>query len=156
MNATLQTIRRNPWPYAIIGWFLIFGSAMAAWVVVAVRQDPDLVRSDYYEHEIRYQSQIERMNRTAAMRGEVSIAYDATGQQIALRLPAAHFAQQPIGRVQLYRPSDARLDFEIPLALDEDGSQKVTAAKLRAGLWKVRILWTAGGQDYYYDQSLFL
>ncbi len=156
MHATLQAIHRNPWPYAIIGWFLIFGSTMAAWVVVAVRQDPDLVRSDYYEHEIRYQNQIDRMNRTAAMHGQVSIAYEAATRQIALRLPAAHLAQQPVGHVQLYRPSDARLDFEVPLALDEDGSQKVSAAKLRAGLWKVRILWTAGGQDYFYDQSVFL
>ena len=40
----LQTIRTNPWPYAIIGWFLLFGSGMAAWVVVAVRNDPELVR----------------------------------------------------------------------------------------------------------------
>ena len=78
MNATLQLIRRNPWPYAIIGWFLIFGSAMAAWVVVAVRNDPDLVRADYYEHEIGYQKHIDRLNRTAAFSGEVSVAYEAS------------------------------------------------------------------------------
>lgn len=156
MNATLQTIRRNPWPCAIIGWFLVFGSAMAAWVVVAVRQDPDLVRSDYYEKEIRHQNQIDRMNHTTALRGEVSIAYDDATQQIVLRLPAAHVAQQPTGQVHFYRPSDARLDFEVPLGLDVNGTQKIDAAKLRAGLWKVRLQWSAGAQEFFYDQSVVL
>ena len=83
----LQTIRTNPWPYAIIGWFLLFGSGMAAWVVVAVRNDPELVRPDYYEQEIAYQKQIDRLNRTASVRGEVSVAYDYSRNQVTLQLP---------------------------------------------------------------------
>ena len=88
----LQTIRTNPWPYAIIGWFLLFGSGMAAWVVVAVRNDPELVRPDYYEQEIAYQKQIDRLNRTASVRGEVSVAYDYSRNQVTLQLPPTHLS----------------------------------------------------------------
>jgi nitrogen fixation protein FixH len=152
----LELIRRNPWPYAIIGWFLIFGSGMAAWVVVALRNDPELVRADYYEQEIAYQKQIDRLNRTAAAGGDVSVAYEAALKQIVVRLPVAQRAGQPAGAIHFYRPSNAKLDFELPLALDADGAQRVPSAKLQGGLWKVRVQWTAGGEEFLHDQSLVL
>jgi len=156
MNATLQLIRRNPWPYAIIGWFLIFGSAMAVWVVVAVRNDPDLVRADYYEQEIGYQKHIDRLNRTAAVGGEVSVAYEASLNQVSLRLPLTHLVDHPAGTIHFYRPSNAKLDFELPLAPDAAGVQHISTDKLQGGLWKVRVRWTSAGQEYLHEQSLVL
>ncbi len=152
----LTTIRSNPWPYAIIGWMLLFGTGMAAWVVVAVRNDPELVRSDYYEQEIAYQQQIDRLSRTAAVRSEVSVAYDLAKAQVALRIPTAHLADKPTGTIHFYRPSNARLDFKLPLAVDASGVQNVATTKLQAGLWKVRVSWTSGGHEFFHDQSLVL
>lgn len=152
---SLQTIRTNPWPFAIIGWFLLFGSGIAAWVVVAVRNEPELVRADYYEQEISYQKQIDRQSRTAARAG-VSVFYESAQQQIVLRLPAADLAARPTGSIHFYRPSNARLDFDLPLAVDATGAQHVPTFKLLGGLWKIRVQWTSGGQEFYYDQSLVL
>ena len=36
--------QRNPWPFAIVLFFVVFISSMAAWITVAVRNDMDLVR----------------------------------------------------------------------------------------------------------------
>ena len=152
----LTAIRSNPWPYAIIGWMLLFGTGMAAWVVVAVRNDPELVRADYYEQEIAYQQQIDRLHRTAAVRSELSVAYDLAKAQVALRLPAAHLADKPAGTIHFYRPSNAKLDFHLPLTVDASGAQNIPTAKLQGGLWKVRVSWTSGGQEYFHDQSLVL
>ena len=152
----IQTIRKNPWPYAIIGWFLLFGSGMAAWVVVAVRNDPELVRADYYEQEIAYQKQIDRLNRTAAVRGEVSVAYDFAQRHVTLQIPAAHLSTPLKGQIHFYRPSDAKLDFELPLEMDLNGSQRVATGNLQGGLWKLRVHWTSAGQEYFHDQSLVL
>jgi len=152
----LTAIRSNPWPYAIIGWMLLFGTGMAAWVVVAVRNDPELVRPDYYEQEIAYQKQIDRLSRTAAVRGEVSVAYDLAKGQVALRIPTAHLADKASGTIHFYRPSNAKLDFDLPLSVDATGTQNVPTAKLQTGLWKVRVSWTSGGQEFFHDQSLVL
>ena len=152
----LQAIRTNPWPFAIIGWFLLFGSAMAAWVVVAVRNDPELVRPDYYEHEIAYQKQIDRLIRTAAVRSQVSAVSEHSRGQVVLQIPAIHLADLPIGTIHFYRPSNAKLDFDLPLAVDEQGSQIIPASNLQGGLWKVRVHWTASGKEYFHDQSLVL
>ena len=153
---TLQTLRRNPWPYAIIAWFVVFGTGMAAWVVVAVRNDPELVRADYYEQEITYQQQLDRLKRTAAVRNQIALTYDAAGEQVVLRLPSSPGAGSPSGTIHFYRPSNARLDFEVPVALDAAGLQRVPAGKLQGGLWKVRVNWTSDGEEFHHDQSLVL
>ena len=154
MNSTTARPSRNYWPHAIIAWFVIFAAALAAWVTVAMRQKMDLVRSDYYEEEVRFQHQLDRLNRTAAIRSEVAIHHDATKREVTLRLPAGHLASRASGQIHFYRPSDAALDFQVPLAVDAAGLQRIGTGALRGGLWKVRVQWSAAGQDYFFEQVI--
>jgi len=154
MNSTTAKPSRNLWPHAIIAWFVIFAAAMAAWIAVAVRQNMDLVRSDYYEEEVRFQHQLDRLNRTAAISSEVTLNYDATKREVTLLLPAAHLAPRPAGQIHFYRPSNAALDFQVPLSADAAGRQRIGANALRGGLWKVRVQWNAAGQDYFFEQVI--
>lgn len=155
MNSTAKP-SRNYWPHAIIAWFVIFAAALAAWVSVAMRQRMDLVRSDYYEEEVRYQGQLDRLNRTAALRSEVALRHDGTKREVALQLPAAHLVPRPVGQIHFYRPSNATLDFQVPLAVDASGLQRIGTGALRGGLWKVRVQWGAAGQDYFHEQVIVL
>lgn len=154
MNTPVARTTRNFWPHAIIAWFVVFASALAAWITFAVRQNLDLVRADYYEEEIHYQGQLDRLNHTAAIRSEVAIDHDAAQHQVTLRLPAAHLAAGLAGHVQFYRPSDAALDFRVPLAVDAAGRQRIGTGALRGGLWKVRAQWNSAGQEYFFEQIM--
>ena len=153
MNATLQLIRRNPWPYAIIGWFLIFGSGMAAWVVVAVRNDPDLVRADYYEQEIGYQKQIDRLNRTAALPKSASVTHDTADGQVVIHVPVESTTS---GTIHFYRPSDAKLDQQFPLTVSRSGAQAFDLSGLAPGLWKVQVLWKANDTEFFCDKQIVI
>ena len=51
-------------------------------------------------------------------------------------------------------PSDARLDQNIRLAVDQKGSQLVDTKKLRPGLWKVRVEWSVNGEEFFFDKSI--
>ncbi|MFA6546060.1 MAG: FixH family protein [Limisphaerales bacterium] len=152
-NAANQAPPRSAWPYAIIAWFIVFGSAMAVWIAVALRQNMDLVSADYYEHEIRYQQQIDRQARTQSLEAKARLTYDAGQQRLTIALPAGH-ASQARGKVALYRPSDARLDRESKLSVNSAGEQMLDTKGLRPGLWKVRVHWTFGGEEYFYDQAV--
>jgi hypothetical protein len=145
---------RNPWPYAIICWFVIFASALAAWTCFAMRQRTDLVGVDYYEQEVRFQRQLDRLNRTAAVRGEVLLQHDALRREIALQLPAGHLSPPPAGQIHFYRPSNAALDVTVPLVLDATGRQRLGTAALRGGLWKVRVQWRQAGAEYFHEQLI--
>lgn len=144
---------RNPWPIAIACYFVLFFAGLVTFIVYASRNHTDLVRPDYYEQEIRFQDQIERVQRTRAIEQPVTVSYDPAQKCITVQLPSAH-ASQAGGRIHLYRPSDARLDREITLATDASGMQRLDAADLRAGLWKVRVEWTVGGAEYFVDRPV--
>lgn len=152
-NAIKPAPPRSLWPYAIIGWFALFGTAMAAWIVVAVRNDMDLVSADYYEREILHQRQIDRQARTHPIQSEVKVAYDDAQQRITVALPASHAAQAR-GKINFYRPSDAKLDREAKLSVNAGGEQALDAKPLRPGLWKVRVQWTVAGEEYFFDQAV--
>jgi len=146
----------NFWPYAIIGWFVIFASALAAWVAFAVRQNLDLVSPDYYEQEIRYQDHVDRLNRSAGVRPDAVVHYDGAKAEVMVRLPPGGLGDGVSGRVQFYRPSDARLDFVVPLAVDSAGVQRIGVSRVRGGQWKVRPQWNVGNREYFIEQTLVL
>src|SRR5688572_10145882 len=116
-------MKRNYWPYAIIGYFVIFITGVVTWVSFAMRHDDQLVRPDYYEHEIKYQNQIDRLARTTP--GQASVTYEPRTQTVSVQLPSHLKPHEVQGSIHLYRPSDARLDQKFPLALTEAGTQKL-------------------------------
>jgi len=144
---------RNLWPASIIGFFIVAVIFLGSFVVWAMRQREELVSADYYEREVRYQQQLDSLNRSHALAAQVVVTFDPAQQAIFITLPAA---QGATGRVQLYRPSDARLDRELGLDLNADGVQRLDATKLLGGLWKVRVKWTANGQEYFLDQPVIV
>lgn len=147
---------RNPWPIVIISYFAIFIPCMIAFVVFATRQKMDLVRGDYYDDEIRYQQQLDRIDRTSNLAAPAEITYDTSQRAITISLPSLHSPAQATGNIRLYRPSDDSLDQQIELAVGQDGIQHVNARALRAGLWKVRVYWTVNGQEYFSAKSLVI
>jgi len=140
-------MKRNLWPHAIALYFVVFVSAMATWIVFAVRNDHQLVRKDYYEQELKYQNELESFDRAA---GAVLVGYDPITRLVTVQLP-----EDATGTIDFYRPSDVRLDRQLPLST-KGGIQQINVREFDPGLWKVRLTWTAGGAEFRYDQKLVL
>lgn len=146
---------RNPWPIAITAFFVTAILFFIAFIGFAMRQREDLVSTDYYEREIRYQSQLDSMNRSQSLAAQAVVTFEPAQRAIMITLPAAQ-TRGATGSIQLYRPSDARLDRNVALALNAEGIQRLDARELPDGLWKVRVKWSAAGQDYFVDQPVIL
>lgn len=147
---------RNLWPYGIFATLLVFACGLAVIAVTAVRQNMDLVRDDYYEADLRYQGQIDRLNRTARLADETAIEFHAAEQTIELRLPSGHGARQPSGSIHLYRPANAALDRRIELAPDTTGAQRIDAREMVSGLWKLKLTWQVGGEEFFVDRVVVI
>ena len=145
---------RSFWPYGLIITFAVFISWLAVFVAIAVSGRMDLERADYYEQTIRYQDQIDRAARGAGVRNELAVAYEPATGSVQLQIPAEHARRKAAGTVTFYRPSDARLDRDIPLAPDVAGRQSLDVAGWPAGRWKLRVTWQVDGQDYYFDDTI--
>jgi nitrogen fixation protein FixH len=140
-------MKRNPWPYAIILYFIVFIGGMAAWITFAVRNDHELVRKDYYEQELKFQNELDGVARAAA--AGVTVSYNSSKQLLTVSLPVDNL----VGSLKFYRPSNARLDQEIPLSL-KGGAQTIDVHSFESGLWKLRLTWTANGAHYQHDETL--
>ncbi|WP_114781577.1 FixH family protein [Botryobacter ruber] len=143
------------WPYAIVAALLLFMGYIAYFVYKAMRQDVDLVSKDYYEQEIKYQDHINTVDRTKAV-GDVKVEYNAAAQTILLQLPESLKGENLSGKINLFRPSDDKLDQELPLQPGRDLSQLIEAENLEKGLWKVRISFSAGNEKYYTEESILI
>jgi nitrogen fixation protein FixH len=145
---------RNLWPLGIITTFALFFAGTVGLVVMACSQKVDLVSADYYEQELKFQGRIDRVERTRHAATQAVVAYDAAKKCITVSLPADQARHEVSGRIELYRPSAAGLDREIKLAPDANGVQRLDAAGMAPGLWKVRVSWTVENQDYFLDQKV--
>ncbi len=140
---------------SLIVFFVLAVAACVGFVAFCQMHPAELVTADYYEQEVRYQGQIDRLSRAKAFKGEAGINYDFRARQIRIALPAAHASGQGIaGSIHLYRPSDAGLDQRLELKTDPQGRQALDARDLSAGLWKVQVLWTNAGQEFLLDEKV--
>ena len=156
MNPTSLPTRRNYWPLGVLVAVGLFIAGTAALIVVSARTQTDLVSADYYERELRYQEDLQRRARTVALASRVQLIYDAARHRLTLALPAEHAARQAEGEIHLYRPSAAGQDRRIPLDLDAQGRQTLDAGGLSAGLWRVRVTWRVGNEDFAFDEKVVI
>ena len=155
MNATeIRKAPKNFWPLGIVLTFVLFLGGTAGLIVLACRQNSDLVSANYYEDEVRFQTEIDRLQRARNLKSPARIDYDAARQKIIFTLPAEQARTETRGSIQLYRPSAAGLDRRVALQPDAAGSQSLDAQALLPGLWEVRVVWTANGLDYRVDQKI--
>jgi nitrogen fixation protein FixH len=152
----VQKPRWEPWPVGIAAFLFVFVSCIAAFITFAVRQQMDLVRPDYYEEEIRYQVQFDRLERTRALGVSARVTADAGRGVLEVGIPSAHAAALTEGTIQFYRPSDAVQDRVVPLKPSAEGVQTAGLGDLGPGLWRVRVRWASGGKEYAMDDSFVM
>ena len=139
---------RINWGIRIVILYSSFVLFMGFMVYMCTQQHFDLVSSDYYAQELKYQEVIDGSNNMKALNQKIIIA-DA-GNAYTVELPPAA-ASDPKGEVYLYRPSNAAGDFKIPIS---SALSKIPKNKMFPGVYKVKISWTNGEIKYFDEQSL--
>jgi hypothetical protein len=138
----------NPWPYAIIAWFVFFISVCIIFVVRTLNIPNDLVADNYYEQGLHHDEKLVALGRTSALENPPRIELREVDHQLVVYIPS--FAKDAV--LTLYRPSDARLDRRYAL---QDGQPSVLSSlDLHPGLWEASINWSTDGVAYFHKQTL--
>lgn len=156
MSTPSEARRQSLWPISIIVFFAVAISGCIAFVTFCVMHPTELVASDYYEREVRYQGQLDKLERAQSAPVAAVVSYDAARKAITIQLPPDQVPKFTTGTVHLYRPSAAQMDRHVELKPSSNGEQVIPAGELASGLWQVRVDWEAGGQGYYLDRKLRL
>lgn len=137
------------WGKGIILTLVAFGILILSMVTICVRQDDiHLVTQNYYEEEIKYQDQIQKMINASQLDHEVLI-YDNQMKIVDLHLPVGSK-----GTLHFFRPSDARLDQKIEFDISDESVNSVDVKSLKPGYWRVKLTWVENGTAYYQEKKI--
>jgi nitrogen fixation protein FixH len=142
------------WGTRIFISFVVFMAIMITMVVISVKQDFFLVADDYYEREIRYQEQIDRIENHKSLADKPRIQVIRSSQVVQLAFPESISEKTISGEIHFFRPSDARIDQRFELELSSEGIQEFQLNSFRKGMWRAKIFYKADGLEYYTEQPI--
>ncbi len=117
-------------------------------------QEINLISSDYYEQEVAYQSQINRIKNTKALAHAPVIDFDRSLGTIVIHFSPELSERMIKGEVYLFRPADAKMDVRSDLELDANHQQVISLDGREKGLWKVKLNWKDRNIEYYDEKVI--
>lgn len=110
----------------------------------------DLVESDYYKQELRYQDVIDEHRQANALSSPVTL--EQKEGVLQLQLPDEMKNKTITGEVYFYCAYDSKKDKKIALKPDTGGMQSFSAGAVAPGNYTVKIKWSAGEKSYYSEK----
>ena len=134
------------WGKSIALFYVLFVIAILSVVAFAFTQDVNIISDDYYQQEIAYESQIEKLKNTAELVEKPTIVLK--GNYIEVTFPKE---LNPKGTILFFRPSDGSKDKRVPISLGANGTQQIDFSTEIAGLWKAKLNWSQGNEQYFQE-----
>jgi len=125
------------WGKKIAVLYIGFVVMVISLVLWAMSKPIDLVTDNYYEKELKYQDDIDKINRTKNLPAGIKVTN--SGETIEIKFPNKTDKVPGKDFIYFYRPSDPGKDFKVTVNEDSTGIQKISAVKLSKGLWKIMI-----------------
>ncbi|MFZ4618931.1 MAG: FixH family protein [Bacteroidota bacterium] len=142
------------WGFGIIVTFIIFGIGVFVMVFISMNTNVDLVTDDYYEKELRYQDHIQIVKSTNAL--EKQVAMELTETSVKFTYPVIAVPEKYTGSVYFFRPSNRKGDFVRAVVLDSACSQLFPISEFTPGLWRAKISWSTGNQQFYSEMPIII
>jgi hypothetical protein len=117
------------------------------------KYDNELVVEEYYKQERSLQAKLDREQNAADLIHKVQV--ETTPEAIKITFPEGFDATKIKGKVSLYRPSNQKLDFEIPISLSAP-YLLIPKSDLAGGRWDITVDWEYEGKGYLSNEMLML
>ncbi len=140
------------WGKRIAVVYTLFAVSTLAFVAFAFTERVDLVREDYYQQSLRYDTTAIATANAAALGSAAGVRIREDGH-IVVRIPDGNRSE---GTITFYRPSSPEMDSVIPLKTNDDGEQVIATNRFESGKWTVIVQWTFEGRQYRQERSITL
>jgi hypothetical protein len=148
----MQILNKINWGWRIAILYLSFVFFILFMVFRAQQESIELVTTDYYAKELKYQEQLDKMNRANALAEPLQWNVDASG--ITLLFPIEQAQKGVKANVLLYCPSNSKNDFAVDITVDEQGKYFIPASKLNSAVYQLQIEWQAADVSYYNEGTI--
>ena len=141
------------WGTKILIVYVVFISGILFMVFKSSTQKIDLVTTDYYAKELKYQDKIDEMNRVQALSAPVEFVIKDNA--LIIRFPKDFAGKKLTGEAVLYCPSDENKDLKINFSV-QDEPVKINIPATNKGLHELHLSWQDGGITYYFEKKIFI
>jgi hypothetical protein len=151
----MKKIKLN-WGTAIVIAFALFISFIMYFVLKVQsdsKYDNELVVEEYYKHDIHFQDEMVRIQNAHDLTKKPNISESSNG--ITIVFPK-DFKQNKIkGTVTLYRPSNKKFDFIVPISLS-NSTLEIPNTNLIDGRWDINMEWEYEGKLYLTKEVIYI
>jgi len=140
------------WGKWIVVAFLLFAGFMAVIVTISMKQDVNLVSSQYYQDDLDFQKQLNRKNNTASLARQPEIAL--TDQQLQIIFPEKTSIES--GVIKLFRPSSGKLDQNFVLQPSAETTHVFALKPLDKGAYRIKMTWKMEDKEYYIEKFIVI
>jgi nitrogen fixation protein FixH len=113
--------------------------------------DHDLVIEEYYQAELGFQDEINKEK--SANKLSENISWKKTDDGLLILFPENLETQKITGKVSLYRTSNKKLDFDMPISISNN-QMLIPSSKLLDGRWNLKVDWKYQDAAYLYKKEI--
>lgn len=140
------------WGTGILATLAVFVGMMAWFAMRAMNNPESLVAEDYYQRELHFQGDIDKLDRSRSAGHDVRV--DPQADSLVFQFPRATSKGRITGRLQLMRPSDERADRVMDVHPDSAGRFAFATYDLLKGAYRLRLDWSIDGEERLYEQPI--
>jgi FixH len=144
------------WGTGIIIAFTLFMSFILYFVIKVQsnsKYDNELVVEEYYKHDAKFGDEMVRIQNAQNLVEKPQIINEAG--EIKIIFPPQFEPKNIKGKVSLYRPSNKKLDFEIPISLS-NSTLLIPKKSLVGGRWDINLNWEYNNKEYQSKNTIYL
>ncbi len=141
------------WGYRILMVYLLFVCGILILAYKSSQQKFDLVQTDYYGAELKYQKVIDATQKANALEGEFEVSNN--GNALHVFLPKLLQTNLTKGEVQLYCIADEKRDFKKEVVCT-NGTFDIALLNSMKGNYTLKLTVENKGVHYYFEKKLVL
>jgi nitrogen fixation protein FixH len=140
--------------HKIVIAYILFIGFIVYLAVQSFKQQVDLVAPNYYEKEIKYQQQIDKLQNAEDLEKKISI--NVNNNILEVIFPFENQVSDINGTIEFFRPSDQNMDYTLPILTDSFGKQNIDVSNLTKGSYILKIEWENENKPYYFENKIFI
>ena len=117
------------------------------------KYDHDLVTQEYYKEELAFQEQIDKEKNLAMLSEPIKVTTKKEGIEVVF--PSELKPADIEGTLFLYRPSNKKLDLDIPLSLTSN-VLFLPKKHLVDGRWNINLAFKHQGVSYFFKKEIHI
>jgi hypothetical protein len=144
------------WGTAVVIAFALFMSFILFFVFSVQsnhKYDNELVVKEYYKKEATAQSDLDKQQNAYDLKND-KVVIMVLPEGITIDFPKDFNYKNIQGKVSLYRPSNQKLDFEVPISLSS-AHLLIPKSNLVGGRWGISIDWNYQGKKYLNKEEVY-